>query len=93
MAKKAGRPKRPGRDSDQFIVRLPDGMRDRIAAIADETGRSMNAVIVAALTLQLDHVARIVEDQVIELWKRVEKLESKVQAHDEQLNPGRYLDD
>jgi plasmid stability protein len=34
---------------DKFIVRLPDGMRDRIKAAAERNGRSMNAEIVAAL--------------------------------------------
>ncbi len=34
---------------DQFNLRLPDGMRDRIRAAADRNGRSMNAEIVATL--------------------------------------------
>jgi plasmid stability protein len=40
---------KPGRDSDQFALRLPDGMRDRIKASAAKEGRSMNAEIVHAL--------------------------------------------
>lgn len=40
---------RPGRDSDQFNVRFPPGMRDRIKAAADRNGRSMNAEIIATL--------------------------------------------
>lgn len=35
--------------SDKFIVRLPDGMRDRIKRSADRNGRTMNAEIVVAL--------------------------------------------
>jgi predicted DNA-binding protein len=89
MAKKAG--KRPGRKSDQFIVRLPDGMRDRIAEIASESGRSMNAVVVEALILHLDQVGG--DAAFRELWDKVEALESKVEALDAQLNPGRYMDD
>jgi predicted DNA-binding protein len=93
MAKKAaGRRKRPGRDADQFVVRLPDGMRDRIANIAEETGRSMNTIIVEALALQLDHVEHGLEDQVVELWAKVETLESKVEGLDAQINPDRYSD-
>lgn len=38
-----------GRGSDQFMVRLPEGMRDRIAEAARANGRSMNAEIVARL--------------------------------------------
>jgi hypothetical protein len=52
MAKKSTR-KGPGRGSDQFIVRLPDGMRDFIAEMAERSGRSMNAEIVNALAHQI----------------------------------------
>lgn len=37
------------RTLDKVIVRLPDGMRDRIKAAADANNRSMNAEIVATL--------------------------------------------
>lgn len=39
----------PSEKQDRFIVRLPDGMRDRIKAAAENNNRSMNAEIVAAL--------------------------------------------
>ncbi len=38
------------RESERFMLRLPDGMRDRIKAAAEANNRSMNAEIVAALT-------------------------------------------
>lgn len=38
-----------GRGADQFTVRFPDGMRDRIKAAAEANNRSMNAEIVATL--------------------------------------------
>ncbi|MEJ3621046.1 Arc family DNA-binding protein [Brachymonas wangyanguii] len=41
--------KPPSRTADQFVVRLPEGMRDRIAEAAKASGRSMNAEIVARL--------------------------------------------
>jgi hypothetical protein len=34
---------------DQYMLRLPDGMRDRIRAAAERNNRSMNAEIVATL--------------------------------------------
>lgn len=34
---------------DRYMLRLPDGMRDRIKAAAEASNRSMNAEIVAAL--------------------------------------------
>lgn len=39
----------PSETQDRFIVRLPDGMRDRIKAAAEANNRSMNAEVVAAL--------------------------------------------
>ncbi|MDQ1831951.1 Arc family DNA-binding protein [Massilia scottii] len=39
----------PSEVQDRFIVRLPDGMRDAIAAAAKANGRSMNAEIVSRL--------------------------------------------
>ena len=44
---------KPGRGSDQFPLRLPDGMRERIKEQADRNGRSMNAEIVAKLEQSL----------------------------------------
>ena len=37
------------RDSDKFMLRFPDGMRDKIAEAAKANNRSMNAEIVARL--------------------------------------------
>lgn len=39
----------PSDKQDQFMVRFPEGMRDRIKAAAEASNRSMNAEIVAAL--------------------------------------------
>ncbi len=38
-----------GRESDKFMLRFPEGMRDRIKAEAERNGRSMNAEIIARL--------------------------------------------
>ncbi|MBB3594394.1 hypothetical protein FHX08_004798 [Rhizobium sp. BK529] len=43
------RPKYPSDKQDQFMVRLPEGMRDQIATAAEQNGRSMNAEIVSRL--------------------------------------------
>lgn len=47
------------RTADKFVVRLPDGMRDRIAEVARNQHRSMNSEIIARLenSLQEDGVA------------------------------------
>ncbi|WP_152967876.1 Arc family DNA-binding protein, partial [Xylella fastidiosa] len=42
------------RAADQFIVRLPDGMRGEISAAATANNRSMNAEIVSRLQQSFD---------------------------------------
>lgn len=53
---------------DQFILRMPDGMRDRIKAVAFEGGRSMNAEIIRTLRRtypsQLDTEMRVISDRI-----------------------------
>lgn len=44
----------PSRTAEQFVVRFPDGMRDRIAEIAKTNNRSMNSEIVARLQASFD---------------------------------------
>lgn len=39
----------PSAKQDQFVLRFPEGMRDRIKRAAERSGRSMNAEIIAAL--------------------------------------------
>jgi hypothetical protein len=39
----------PSEIADRFIVRMPEGLRDRIAAAAKANSRSMNSEIVATL--------------------------------------------
>lgn len=54
MAKKPA----PSDLMDKFMLRMPDGMRDRIAKAAKENGRSMNAEIVRRLerTFEIDEL-------------------------------------
>jgi hypothetical protein len=42
-----------GRESDKFMLRMPDGVRDRIKASAEDNKRSMNAEINVALSMYL----------------------------------------
>lgn len=42
------------RTADKFVVRLPDGMRERIAEVAHGHHRSMNSEIIARLTRSLE---------------------------------------
>ncbi len=59
-----------GRESDKFMLRFPEGMRDEIKQLATEDGRSMNAKIIELLQfalsnsgLDMDEVYKIAFDQ------------------------------
>lgn len=66
----------PSAEADKFIVRLPAGMRDRIAESAKANNRSMNAEVVGllqqamearvgmALGLDTDALADTIADRV-----------------------------
>lgn len=53
-----------GRDSDKFMLRFPDGMRDRIKRDSEEQGRSMNAQIIHMLQSHYDEFDASVEQLV-----------------------------
>jgi hypothetical protein len=61
----------PSRGSDQFNLRLPEGMRDRIAEVAKANGRSMNSEIVARLESSFDAPAGADLSPVISEMMRV----------------------
>lgn len=44
----------PSRDADKFVVRLPDDLRPRVKAAAEESHRSMNTIVIEALRQYLD---------------------------------------
>ena len=70
----------PSEKQERFIVRLPDGMRDRIKLAADANNRSMNAEIVATLEERypapppdpqtVGHLLAVVEDLIRNLPSR-----------------------
>lgn len=55
-----GRP--PSQMQDKFIIRFPDGMRERIKAAADTNGRTMTAEIVWRLEKSLSGVEARLDD-------------------------------
>lgn len=48
-----------GRESDKFMLRFPEGMRDLIKARADENGRSMNSEIIELINSAMDQHSKI----------------------------------
>jgi predicted DNA-binding protein len=65
------------RDSDKFILRLPDGMRERLAEVAESQGRTMNAVVIGALAEYLAN-AKSLESQLAGIEKAIQALTDKV---------------
>lgn len=64
------------RDLNKFLVRMPDGMRDRIADAAKANGRSMNAEIVHRLELTFGGMPSTPEEltRIIETaFERIER--------------------
>jgi len=47
------------RDMDKFVVRLPDGMRDQIQAVAKASHSSMNTVMIQAVESYLEGHAEL----------------------------------
>jgi hypothetical protein len=47
------------RIADKFVVRLPDGVREQVAAIARTNHRSMNSEIVLALEKLIDDATHV----------------------------------
>lgn len=73
------------RKLDQYIVRFPDGMRDRIKAAADANNRSMNAEIVSKLE-RYDSLG----GEVDAIWEVARALAAEIDAasgHDATLGP------
>lgn len=58
------------KDQDKFVVRLPDGMRERIKAKADRAGMSMNEAIVWCLEQHFPE-PKTIEDKIDELVEAV----------------------
>jgi hypothetical protein len=61
----------PSETADRFIVRFPDGMRDRIAESAKANNRSMNSEIVARIAASFE--ADNANAELIELMKTLSK--------------------
>lgn len=73
--------------SDGFMLRFPDGMRDRIKAAADTAERSMNAEIVARLEESFTYAHREGRNQaeIAELNLAAEALDHEIRELKERL--------
>jgi hypothetical protein len=76
MAKKTAK-KTAGRGSDQYLLRLPEGVRDAVANLAEENGRSINTEILAAIEKHLEGAGRMTE-----MWDFYQKHRQLIEAMD-----------
>ncbi len=78
-------------NSDQYQLRLPPGLRDRIKEAADRNGRSMNAEIITTLADAYPDPAFLEElsfaDELDELAKKLERIRAGLIA--EEIAKGR----
>jgi hypothetical protein len=63
------------KDADQYMLRLPPGLRDKVAARAAENGRSMNTEIIDAIEKHLKDA-----DRITLLWGLFEKHREDLEA-------------
>ena len=66
----------PSSKQDQFVLRFPDGMRDKIKDAAERNGRSMNAEIVTRLSEY---------DQLRSFWEKADILKEAIQDLEAEL--------
>lgn len=72
----------PSRSADQFVVRLPEGLRDTLRARAAANNRSMNAEIVAILGAAIGDESSLGAASVETLLKAVaDRMGAAVQIH------------
>ena len=67
------------RVQDKFVIRLPDGLRPEIAAVASRNHRSMNGEIIHRLerSLSLERVLDQKNRVIAQLLSRINELEAK----------------
>jgi hypothetical protein len=65
------------KDADQYMLRLPPGLRDRVAQRAAKNGHSMNTEIIEAIEKHL-----IGEDRMSRIWEFIEKNRKNVEGID-----------
>jgi predicted DNA-binding protein len=73
MAKIAA--KRHSREGDQYMIRMPPGLRERVAAQAAANGRSISAEIVDAIEQYLQR-----SDRITQIWEFFERHRADIES-------------
>lgn len=72
--------KAPSDSADKFIIRLPPGMREQIAAAAKTNNRTMNAEVVLRLQASFDRFPDSVERAIDKLEQEQAELRQQIEA-------------
>lgn len=72
MAKKVAKP--PAREGDQYMIRMPPGLRERISQRAAANGRSTSAEIVDAIEKHLEGA-----DRITQIWDILKKYQQDIE--------------
>lgn len=80
----------PSDQQDKFMLRLPDGMRDRIKVAAEGNNRSMNSEIVA--TLEEKYPAKSIDVELCRSWEWLAFIDA-ADSHEERLERLRLIND
>jgi len=75
------------KDADQYMLRLPPGLRDQVARRAAENGRSMNTEIIDAIEKHLKGA-----DRLTQLWEAFEKHRANIEVIDLVFNAVDHLE-
>lgn len=72
------------RDQNRFLVRMPDGMRDRLREAAEANNRSMNSEIVSRLEQTFEMTGLEIQNErvMLELLDRLRELALKTEPPD-----------
>ncbi len=95
MTEKPDRQPYPSETADKVLLRLPDGMRDRLKEAASENGRSLNAEIVQRLQQSLsgpvdaflaDDIEKYISGQRLDVMRLLEKAVQEAVDHSEKMS-------
>lgn len=68
---------RTPQDQDKYVVRFPDGLRDRLKQEASANNRSLNAEIIARLVTSLDPLVVDVKSSE-DLYRKLDEIVTRV---------------
>lgn len=78
--------RKPVREMDTIITRLPDGMKDRLAQRARISGRSMNSEVLSIIERALDEPSEVRFQELESVLEDINREGAELDARQEKLN-------